>query len=135
MYSDTGASERIRAIGAMLTPRQLSLTFELVDSRHINAYARGRVISVTMGAYLLAADDDGIAGLLGHEIAHLMLGQRGPESEFEADKLGVKLAAEAGFHPQGLRRFLKAFVQILADFPEAAPPSAQHILNARIERL
>lgn len=119
----------------MLAPRQLNLSFELLDSRHINAYARGRVISMTMGAFLLARDDDAIAGLLGHEIAHLMLGKRGPESEFEADKLGVKLAADAGFHPQGLRRFLKAFAQILADFPEAAPHAAQGILKARIDRL
>jgi predicted Zn-dependent protease len=134
-FPDSRAIDRIETIGTSLAPRQRDLRFGLDTSPRINAYARGRTVLVTKGAYLLAGNDDVLAGLLAHEVAHLLLGMRGPQSEFEADRLGVKLAAEAGFHPQGLRRFLVAFAQILLAHPEAAPASALAILRERIQRL
>ncbi len=134
--------------------------FVVVDSPEINAYASpGGYIFVTTGALKTARSEDELAGILGHEVAHVMRGHAlgnikqsryanvgsealqaagsatltpqqveqlnglmegmiddtleaifvkgySRDTEFEADKLGVELAAAAGYDPGGMGRFL-----------------------------
>ena len=123
----------------------LSWTFAVIDSADINAFAiPGGYVFVTSGLYRILQDEAELAGVLGHEIAHIvrrhhievlkksqLLGagaelltrklgdekglqrligsgaeimSRGLDksAEFEADRMGVVLAARAGYDPYAL---------------------------------
>lgn len=125
--------------------------FGVLDTEDINAFAApGGYIFVTKGLYRILGNEAELAGVLGHEIAHVTrkhhlkvlkkssligaLGQaasnkaRGSdqaiqnligngaeimargldkEAEFEADRVGVVLAARAGYDPWGLPNVLQ----------------------------
>ncbi len=50
----------------------LSWRFAVLDSSSVNAFsAPAGYVFITRGLYDLAADDDALAGILGHEIAHI----------------------------------------------------------------
>ena len=76
--SDPTLVERVERIGrAMLphTPRQnLPYTFKVVDSDEINAFAiPGGFIYVTRGMIEFVEEDHELAGVIGHELAHIAL--------------------------------------------------------------
>lgn len=48
--------------------------FKLIESDDINAYADGRTIYVTSGMMKFAKTDDALALVLGHEVAHNLMG-------------------------------------------------------------
>ena len=82
-YPDTEAARRVRDIGYRLAAasdyRQFPFTFYLVDMPVPNAFALpGGQIFVTRGMLDLGLDDDMLANLLGHEVAHVVYehGQR-----------------------------------------------------------
>lgn len=65
-----------------------------------NAFADGRTIYVTTGLLRFSESDDEVAFVVGHEIAHNLLGHSVmsfKRSEQEADYLGCYLAARAGY--------------------------------------
>jgi predicted Zn-dependent protease len=139
--------------------------FVVVESDLINAFAApGGYIFVTTTAVKTAGSEDELAGVLAHEVAHVIRGHAlgniqksrlagvsadvlqaagrdslSPEqvnqlnqlleglikdtldalfvkgysrdTEFEADRLGVEIAARAGYDPQGMTRFLQTLAQ------------------------
>jgi hypothetical protein len=75
----------------------------------VNAYADGKSVFATYGAMNLFAKDEDLAVVLGHELAHNILGHvrqdasgkangaTTPEQEAEADAVGLYFTARAGF--------------------------------------
>ncbi|HBN10253.1 MAG TPA: hypothetical protein DD435_16985 [Cyanobacteria bacterium UBA8530] len=132
---------RIRSIGnkiSLALPLSPPCRFELLQSDRVNAYALpGNLVALTLGAVRLAGDDAGIAGLLGHEIAHLLLRhrRRGSAQEFEADRVGRQLAVEAGFDRDGLKNFLEGFDRLLSASPDALRSFSHPPTRQRLEKL
>lgn len=107
-----------------------------------DAWSDGRTIAVT-SALAAMADDDELAFVLGHELAHILAGDgkgnrwlpslgiganRAREREIAADRRGALLARRAGFAPQAATRFLTRLAR-LRDLDHAAshPDSAARI--------
>jgi Zn-dependent protease with chaperone function len=72
-------------------------TLFMLDS--LDAYADGGRIAISSGMLRFLESDDELAVILGHELAHALLGHDGPglHPEAEADRLGLELAARAGY--------------------------------------
>ena len=69
------AEHRVAAVTARLLPimhLNTPVTFQLLDSGEVNAYARGGTIYVTLGMMRFAQTDDELALVLGHELGHLV---------------------------------------------------------------
>ena len=140
---------------------ELPWTFAVLDDSGFNAFAApGGYIFITKGLVDRVADESELAGILAHEISHvvqrhhlkamrktaragaltqligsqlnnnlggalsaqlLALGRNlyakglDQEDEFEADRLGVALAASAGFDPYGLVAVLQQLRTVLPD--------------------
>ena len=141
----------------------LKWTFGVIESDDVNAFAApGGYVFLTRGLYRLLRDEAELAGVLGHEIAHvvkkhhlkvlqksqaidagskLLKKQIGDEkvaktligsgaeilargldkdAEFEADRMGVVLAARAGYEPFGLPAVLQEIGVAAADSSSVA---------------
>ncbi len=93
VYDDPAELRRINDIGYRLAQesvfRKFPFTFYLVDMPEPNAFALpGGQIFLTRGMLDLALDDDMLAGLLGHEIAHVTL-EHGLKMQRRATLLNV----------------------------------------------
>ncbi len=127
-----------RVLEAIRTPR-FRYSFRVVEEAQPNAFALpdGSVF-VTRGLLVLMNDEDELACLLGHEIAHVeqrhtarhqpsslpvspLLGpwrraaERAPYTqvmEEKADVLGQQLCAAAGHDPMGLSNLLRSLLQV-----------------------
>lgn len=78
-WDDAAARRRVADIGYRVAAasgyKDFPLSFFLVDMREPNAFALpGGQVFVTRGMIELGLDDDQLAALLGHEIAHVTLG-------------------------------------------------------------
>jgi beta-barrel assembly-enhancing protease len=83
--------------------------FTVVVGDAVNAFADGKSVFATYGAMNLFAKDEDLAVVLGHELAHNILGHvrqdasgkavgsSSPEAEAEADAVGLYFTARAGF--------------------------------------
>lgn len=76
IWKDEEATLRLNLIGKSLSRYSdrpgLTYRFALLNSETINGYsAPGGYIFITKGAYLAAENDDQLAGILAHEIAHV----------------------------------------------------------------
>jgi predicted Zn-dependent protease len=113
--------------------RNFEYSFQVVDQEAPNAFALpGGFIFVSRGLLALANSEDQLANVLGHEIVHVAarhaaarqevgsslpakldwlrggyLASYGRDQEREADDLGQKLAAAAGYDPEGLVHFMR----------------------------
>lgn len=146
----------------------LPWVFGVIDSPLVNAYAvPGGYVFVSRGLYQQLASEAELAGVLGHEIAHVQqkhhlkllkkgqwlqagssaLGKelkqteqadavvgKGAEllarrldqgAEFEADRIGIVLAARAGYDPLGL----PAVLQKLDALAEAQPNAVEALFS------
>ncbi|PKN07827.1 MAG: hypothetical protein CVU73_10460 [Deltaproteobacteria bacterium HGW-Deltaproteobacteria-8] len=84
--------------------------FAVVVGDRVNAYANGKSVFVTYGIMNLFQKDEDLAVVLGHELAHNVLGHAqmngsgktilttSPEAETEADAVGLYFTARAGFN-------------------------------------
>lgn len=94
---------------------------ELVPGRKLNAVADGAFVQLTTGVLQEAHDDDELAFIIAHEMAHNILGHRQRlnrigrsaanvrAAEIEADRLGLKLMQAAGYDPMAAARFWTRF--------------------------
>lgn len=104
---------------------------QLVPSDRMNAAADGRYVEVTSAIVDYAASDDELAVVIGHELAHNVLGHRARldaqgvgtglfskfgknaakvrETEIEADRLGLMLMARAGYDLEAAPTFWRRF--------------------------
>lgn len=94
---------------------------ELVPGRKLNAVADGRIVQLTTGVMQEAQDNDELAFIIAHEMAHNILKHRERldkigrsarnirAAEIEADLLGLKLMHAAGYDPMAAARFWQRF--------------------------
>ena len=96
--------------------------FALANSSELNAWSDGAHVVVTTKMAAMAQDDDEIAFVIAHEMAHNILHHSSAtserhgifgsltdarRSEIEADTLAVTLESRAGYHPTGGVAFLQ----------------------------
>jgi predicted Zn-dependent protease len=132
----------VQSLGARLSPyapeRRFSYTVRVVDPWPPNAFALpGGYLFVTRGVLALANDEDELAAVIAHEMAHAALrhhaGLQGAlpsnpfalaivnpawvaayqrDQERAADRVGQGIATAAGYDPTGLDRFLRGLGQV-----------------------
>jgi predicted Zn-dependent protease len=157
LVNDPAVQRYVNRVGRWIASQSerpdLPWRFGVINTASINAFAApGGYILVTRGLYELLDDESQLAGILGHEIGHVVrkhhiaamqqggllsaaskagqaaVGGRGgaavgnfvvpnvaevfargldKSSEYEADRIGVVLAARAGYDPNGLVEALK----------------------------
>jgi predicted Zn-dependent protease len=129
LVKDTNLQQYVNQVGAWVALQSdrpdLKWTFGVIQSNDINAFAApGGYVFITLGLYVKLKDEAELAGVLGHEIAHVQekhhlkvvqksqlmsLGANilDKDAEFEADRLGVVLAARAGYDAWGLPSVLQ----------------------------
>ena len=167
LYPDMALQRYVNQLGRWISLQSsrpdLAWTFAVLDDGGYNAFAApGGYIFVTKGLIDRVADESELAGILAHEIAHVVqrhhlqamrktaragaltqvigsqlnnnlggalssqllnLGRNlyakglDQEDEFEADRLGVALAARAGFDPYGLVAVLQQLRTATPDNP------------------
>jgi predicted Zn-dependent protease len=108
--------------------------FRVLDSTEIQAFAgMSTTIYVNRGALALLRDESELAGVLGHEIGHVLGGhthesfeelakdlasatrtvaehvQSARDDEIQADETAVLLLVRAGYDPHGVERMLRAY--------------------------
>jgi predicted Zn-dependent protease len=77
VWKDVAATRRVNLVGKSLTHycdrQELEFRFGILNSDTINAFsAPGGYVFITKGLYnLIGADDDELAGVLGHEVTHV----------------------------------------------------------------
>ncbi len=112
----SGQVERVTMTAERGCGGQLSLS----PSSGLNAWSDGRHIVLTMGMDQFAGDDDQIAFVIAHEMAHNILGHftrpskmgifgsfRGRDRELDADGFAVRLMANSGYQPAAGIAFLE----------------------------
>jgi hypothetical protein len=77
LWPDDAAQRRVNRIGRWVASHssrpELPWTFGIIDTPEVNAFAApGGYVLVTRGMYELCANDDEVAGVLGHEISHVV---------------------------------------------------------------
>ena len=94
---------------------------EMIPSRKRNALADGEVVQVTSATVAATRDNDELAFVIAHELAHNIKGHYDwlqanrrtkaniRKTEVEADSLGIMLMAKAGYDPQAAARFWNHF--------------------------
>jgi beta-barrel assembly-enhancing protease len=104
---------------------------QLIPASRLNAAADGRYVQVTSAIVDYVASDDELAVVIGHELAHNILGHRVRldaagvpggllrrfgrnaakvrETEVEADRLGLHLVARAGYDIEAAPAFWRRF--------------------------
>jgi predicted Zn-dependent protease len=100
IYRDPAQLERVTRIGQAIVPfadrGHLPYTFTLLDTNEINAFAvPGGFIYVTRGMLNFVHNDDELAGVIGHEIAHVARRHGGQRLEaFAVAEAGIKILVD-----------------------------------------
>jgi hypothetical protein len=106
---------------ALLPAAGCASRLTIKSSRSLNARADGTYLEVTTAAAAFAADPDELAFLIGHEMAHNILGHPAlldrigrkastiRPTEMEADRMALTLMKGAGYDPLAAARFWTRF--------------------------
>ncbi len=128
-----------------------AFTFVVINQPVVNAFAApGGVIALYSGLILAADDENEVAGVLAHEIAHItqlhlyralenqkamtipialamlgliLAGGGGGEAqnEYEADRIGISTLSRAGYDPAGMGEFFEKMSRITRAMGEGPP--------------
>jgi len=136
--------------------------FQVLPDSKVNASADGHLVSVTSALADYAADDDQLAVVIAHEMAHNILGHRAQldaakvdrgflgkfgrnadrirETEIDADRLSITLLAGAGYPPDAAIAFWRRFDRdhghgIFADATHLNGKARIRLIEAEIARL
>ncbi len=118
-----------RVENLQLTPDQVCASrLRLRSSAVINAYADGRRITVTTGLMDFVRDDNELALIIGHELAHNTMGhirkvvgnyilsgfatRYTRPFESEADYVGLYYMVRAGYDPSGVEDFWRRLAEV-----------------------
>jgi predicted Zn-dependent protease len=140
VVSDPALRAYVKAVGARLARNAPGFRFdyqlEIVDDWEPNAFALpGGYVYISRGALALTANEDELANVLAHEIAHVAsrhaaarqqvagnalmatlqfraLAAYSRDLESSADRIGQGLAALSGYDPDGMTRFLAGLDRI-----------------------
>lgn len=123
LVDDPGLQQYVNDVGFWVASqskrRHLPWSFGVIDSDGINAFATpGGYIVITLGLYNLLENEAQLAGVLAHEIAHVVRKhhlkalQKTMKREFWAD-LGVKLAGSEQ-KQEKLKQLINSGVQLYA---------------------
>ena len=129
-----------------------SWTFRVVDDPDVRGESNtGTTVYVTRGALARLRDEAELAGLLGHEIGHVLAGHahdalverardlttdthdRDRDDEIQADELAVLLTARAGYDPRAVETMLRAVGEgePAGDPDDVHPPWQQRLVRVR----
>jgi len=127
-------------------------TFRVVDDPDVRGESgTGTTVYVTRGALAKLRDEAELAGLLGHEIGHVLAGHahdnlverarevpvdshdRDRDDEIQADELAVLLTARAGYDPRAVETMLRALGEgePPGDDDDVHPPWQQRLVRVR----
>jgi beta-barrel assembly-enhancing protease len=128
MWAEKGAVEIVFEAGETrkafnFAPPEICASDFWVDTRtKIDAGADGDRVRVTSGLVSYVPDDQELAAVIAHELAHNLLGHRARlegikkgktkailATEEEADRLSVWLMANAGYDPKAAQRFWERY--------------------------
>lgn len=126
-----------------------ALRVQLVPARKPDAWRDGTIVSATDALMGFAADDNEIAAVVAHELAHIISNHRPENSiskrenraqELEADRMSLALMQRAGFDPAAAIRFRTRFgarygAGLLSD--RTHPPTRERlrVMQAELTRL
>ena len=110
-FERAGVTQSAQIIGE----RACAIPVRLVQELKINASAAAGVAFINSGLEQALPQDDQMATVISHELAHVILGHRKlgagsndrAQMERDADTLGVRLAMRAGFDPQAAARAIE----------------------------
>jgi len=127
-------------------------TFRVVDDPDVSGESSfGNTIYVSRGALARLRDEAELAGLLGHEIGHVLAGHahdgliertrevavwthdRDRDDEIQADELAVMLTSRAGYDPGAVETMLRAIAagSPAGDESDVHPPMPERLLCLR----
>ena len=122
-FAEQMANLSRRLLGKYYDPAKHDFRFLLSDEADANAFtipkSKPPIVVLTRGLLQGAKTLDEIAGVLGHELGHIMAEQvfgdlkvgNSKAEEMGADLWAVHLLTEAGFDPKGLQDFLTRLPQ------------------------
>lgn len=87
---------------------------QIIPDNSINAQADGRFVQINDAMLSFVLNDDELAVIIGHELAHnilrhIKLKTRSKTAEYQADRLGVWLMARAGYDVEAVVPFWTRF--------------------------
>lgn len=152
---DAGVRAYVRSVGMRLVRAagdERDWRFRVVDDPDVQGEAStGTTVYVTRGALVRLRDEAELAGLLGHEIGHVIAGHahdalvekmrdlfvethdRDRDDEIQADELAVLLTAKAGYDPRAVETMLRALAagDPPGDDDAVHPPWPQRLIRVR----
>lgn len=142
-YRDREVGAYVAEVGRRLvaaTGDRRPWTFRVLDGTDVQAFAGiSTVVYIHRGALALLRDESELAGVLAHEIGHVLGGhthesfeelakdlasnpmsmdeqvRAARDDEIQADEMAVLLAAKAGYDPHGVERMLRAYAATVPD--------------------
>jgi len=134
IWQDEEATRRVNLVGKALARycdrQELAWVFGILDSDTINAYsAPGGRVFITRGLYSLTRDDDELAGVLAHEITHIV--RRHALNSLRRGELlasSLDLAGEVTNDPNGYASDIDTIMSTL--FENGFDPSTEYGADA-----
>ena len=117
--------------------RGCTAVVQIVPGNRLNAQADGYYVQINTAMVAFTQNDDELAAITAHELAHNILGHRAKataskQAEYEADRLSVWLVARAGYDVDTMLPFWTRLEKrtSLGIFADGTHPSAKRRLAA-----
>lgn len=129
IYIDEGLLQRIgndqNIIGCLVAHEAAHVILRHSVTRLADAYGKAALVDLlTQGGYQEASDIAAQLDVINHS----------RQEEYDADKLGIALAARAGYDPMGMLKFFTMLQQQAPNEPNAEWMSTHPVTDSRIKR-